>query len=52
MCASCVAQGITYVGGSAAFLRLMAFRAKRRRVSHEAGDEKPLRQDERVGAAN
>ena len=31
MCATCVAQGAVYAGGALAGLRVMAFRARRRR---------------------
>ena len=32
MCATCVAQGVTYVGGALATLQVMAARAKSRRA--------------------
>lgn len=39
MCAACVAQGITYVGGAVGSLRLMAARAEhKRRERTERGD--------------
>ena len=35
MCAACVAQGITYVGGAVGALQVAAFRARRRRIAAE-----------------
>jgi hypothetical protein len=44
MCAACVAQGVTYVGGAVTALQVMAVRAKskRARKSEEAPSEKGL----------
>lgn len=39
MCASCVAQGVTYVGGAVAGLQVMAVRARRWRVRSPASDQ-------------
>jgi len=39
MCASCVAQGITYVGGALATLQVMAHRARASR--HRTDDPTP-----------
>jgi hypothetical protein len=36
MCATCVAQGVFYVGGAVGGLRVMAFRAKVKRLAGEA----------------
>lgn len=36
VCASCAAQGVAYVGGSVGVLRLMTFRAGRRRTREAA----------------
>jgi hypothetical protein len=50
VCAACVAQGVTYVGGALGTLRLMAARAETRRT--RAGRARPgtgdtaLREDE------
>ncbi len=45
MCAACVAEGVTYVGGSVGILRVMAYRATRRRVRESTlvreGDGRP-----------
>lgn len=40
MCAACVAQGITYVGGAVGTLRLMAARAEHKR-QRSRDDEPP-----------
>jgi hypothetical protein len=39
MCASCVAQGVTYVGGAVAGLQVMAVRARRRRERSPVTDQ-------------
>lgn len=38
MCATCVAQGVTYVGGALATLQLMAARARASRHRSEPSD--------------
>jgi hypothetical protein len=38
MCANCVAQGAVYVGGATVALRGMGYRARRRRLRHEAAE--------------
>lgn len=38
MCATCVAQGVTYVGGALATLQLMAARARASRHRSEPAD--------------
>ena len=39
MCAACVAQGITYVGGAVAGLQVMAHRARSRRLGSASGED-------------
>lgn len=41
MCAACVAQGITYVGGALGSLQVMAARAKAKRKKPEEREEEP-----------
>jgi len=45
MCASCVAQGVVYVGGAVAGLQVMAARARHRRAGTSAAAPAPAADD-------
>lgn len=51
MCAVCVAQGITYVGGALGGLQVMAARAKARRQRDEA-EGVPVEHEEAAAASS
>jgi hypothetical protein len=51
MCAACVAQGITYVGGAVGTLRLMAARAEHNRRQRTEGSDRAEPVDETLSTS-